>query len=99
MKNIRHVINFSFILLLFVYFTYHTIIGNYSILSYFKLSEQLLEKKITLNKLNTKIESKNRKISRIKDNIDLDYLDELAREKLGYARADELVIYRGVIDK
>jgi len=77
-----------------LYFIYHLVQGQYGLLSWKRLQQHnsaLVQKK-------EKAERKNRclqdKVNRLKPNqLDLDYVEELAREKVGIYHHDDLIIH------
>jgi cell division protein FtsB len=81
------------IYLLVVYFIYHSLNGERGIFAYQRLSKDLENKKVALAKLNSEkntLENKAKLMSN--GNIDIDMLDELARNKLGLAGKNEIVV-------
>lgn len=87
--TVQSTINYLLILIL-IYFIYHTISGNRGVLSYFHLKESLQERKKYLAELviqRKKIEKKTILLN--PNNVDLDFLDELARKELGLINKNE----------
>lgn len=80
-------------LILFCYFTYHSIFGERSIVSLTKLDsrvETLSEKYARLNERRSELEDK---VMRLRPaSLDADMLEERARHVLGYAYPDEKII-------
>lgn len=78
---------------IFIYLIYFLINGDRGIVSYFKIKNQNLENKITLTNLKEKNNFLSDKINRLQTNsMDLDFLDEKIREKIGYLDNGELLI-------
>jgi cell division protein FtsB len=78
----------------FVYFFYHLLTGDRGIWVWYGLSEQvqMLEDQNTV--LAARVARMERRVARLKpDTLDLDYVDELARQRLGVAAAGERVLY------
>lgn len=84
------------LLLTIIYCLYHAFAGSRGLLITLDLDDVILEKKQTLASL-----EKERKVLELKlrgleiDTIDLDYLEELAKEKLGFADPQESVLLIG----
>ncbi|OUR76988.1 hypothetical protein A9Q83_12225 [Alphaproteobacteria bacterium 46_93_T64] len=81
-------------LLAICYFSYHLIEGDRGLFAYLKLQQTLQQETADLqlaqferNKLEKRVRLMNPK------NLDLDMLEERAREVLGLAHPDEIVIY------
>lgn len=80
-------------LLLGAYFVMHAIQGEYGLFNRIQLEaeEQRLIKELTA--LETDLAAIENKTRRLSDSyLDLDLLDQQARDILGYARADEILI-------
>ena len=78
---------------IFFYLIYFLINGERGIISYFKISNLNQEYKTKLSNLKNKNDYYSDKIQRLQTNtIDLDYLDEIIREKTGFIKNDELLI-------
>lgn len=76
------------------YFIYHMIVGRYGLISYFQSIRDLQEKRETLKELKEEIQQQKTKIKGLKSKtLDLDLLDEQAREKLGHTTENEIIIY------
>ena len=66
--------------------------GERGLISYFKkknVESALVQKELDLSKKLNEINNKNKLLS---ENIDLDYLDTLYREKLKFGKEDEIII-------
>lgn len=80
-------------LLLGVYFTYHTLQGEYGIFSRIQVNDEAVTLQKELDEWNDKIKEMQNLTLRLSDNyLDLELLDERAREVLGYIRKDEIII-------
>ena len=75
-----------------LYVAINLISGERGILSYFEkknIEKSLNQKELKLTKKLNNIEKKNKLLS---ENVDLDYLDTLYREKLKFGKKDEILI-------
>tara|TARA_X000000368_G_scaffold389964_1_gene352822 strand:+ start:107 stop:412 length:306 start_codon:yes stop_codon:yes gene_type:complete len=75
-----------------LYFVINLVGGERGLISYFEKSnyEKVLEiKTLKLNSNLEEIENKNKLLSK---NINIDYLDQLYREKLKFGKKDEIII-------
>ena len=75
-----------------LYVGINLISGERGLFSYFEkknIEETLIQKESELIKKLNKIEKKNQLLS---ENVDLDYLDTVYREKLKYGKKDEILI-------
>tara|TARA_Y100000590_G_C15562052_1_gene955165 strand:+ start:856 stop:1152 length:297 start_codon:yes stop_codon:yes gene_type:complete len=76
---------------LLIYIIFNFLDGERGLFSFFEKKEtynQLMQKK---NYINAEIESKEKKILLLSENIDLDYLEILYRKKFFYGKANERV--------
>ena len=76
---------------LFFYIFFHLLDGERGLISYFEKKEQyknMLNKK---NELTIQISGLEHKISLLSDNIDLDYIETLVREKFFFGQKGEKV--------
>ena len=76
---------------LFIYIVFNLLDGERGLFSYFEKKEiqnQLIQKK---NNLKSELVDVERKIILLSDNIDLDYLEILYREKFFYGKPNEKV--------
>ena len=86
--------SFIFAFFLFLYLTYFLINGSGSILTYFKLKNLNISYSEQLNYLNEHNNLLIDKIKRLQPNtLDLDYLDEVARDKHDLTKPDENIIF------
>ena len=86
--------SFIFAFFLFLYLTYFLINGSGSILTYFKLKNLNISYSEQLNYLNEHNNLLIDKIKRLQPNtLDLDYLEEVARDKHNLSKPDENIIF------
>ena len=94
LKN-RIILYLSFLVSFFIliYLVYFLIYGQRGLLQYFYLSNQNLEYTQSLTQLTLENEYLNDRIKRLQPNtVDLDFLDEQVRKKLGLIDKNEIVI-------
>ena len=94
LKN-RIILYFSFLItfFIFLYLVYFLVYGQRGLLQYFYLSKQNQEYKETLSVLNSENQYLSNRIKKLQPNtVDLDFLDEQARKKLGLIDKNEIVI-------
>ena len=94
LKN-RIILYFSFLItfFIFLYLVYFLIYGQRGLLQYFYLSKQNQEYKETLARLTSENQYLNNRIKKLQPNtVDLDFLDEQVRKKLGLIDKNEIVI-------
>ncbi len=83
-----------FVCLLFflLYFTYIAIFGNNGLKSYINLEFEIIELNKNLNSLKKVMHDLEKKTSKLKNELDLDLLDQQSRIVLGLIRNDEIMI-------
>ena len=94
LKN-RIILYLSFLVtfFIFIYLVYFLIYGQRGLLTYFYLSKQNHEYSQNLAKLTLENEYLSNRIKRLQPNtVDLDFLDEQVRKKLGLIDKNEIVI-------
>ena len=94
LKN-RIIIYFSFLItfFIFLYLVYFLVYGQRGLLQYFYLSKQNQEYNETLAQLTSENHYMSNKIMKLQPNtVDLDFLDEQVRKKLGLIDKNEIVI-------
>ena len=94
LKN-RVILYFSFLItfFIFLYLVYFLIYGQRGLLQYFYLSKQNQEYNDTLAQLNSENQYISNRIMKLQPNtVDLDFLDEQVRKKLGLIDKNEIVI-------
>ena len=98
LKN-RVILYLSFLVtfFIFIYLIYFLIYGQRGLLQYFYLSKQNQEYTQKLTKLTSENDYFSDRIKRLQPNtVDLDFLDEQVRKKLGLIDKNEIVI---ILDK
>lgn len=79
--------------MIIIYFLYHALTGERGILATLDINEKITEKKLELEVLQTERALIERKIQQlVSGSIEYDFIDELARQKLGFAADNEKVI-------
>ena len=94
LKN-RIILYFSFLItfFIFLYLVYFLVYGQRGLLKYFYLSKQNQEYNETLVRLTSENQYLNNRIKKLQPNtVDLDFLDEQVRKKLGLIDKNEIVI-------
>ena len=94
LKN-RVILYLSFLVtfFIFIYLVYFLIYGQRGLLQYFHLSKQNQEYNETLAQLNFENQHMSNRIKKLQPNtLDLDFLDEQVRKKLGLIDKNEIVI-------
>ena len=98
LKN-RIFLYFSFLItfFIFLYLVYFLVYGQRGLLQYFYLSKQNQEYNDTLAQLTSENQYMSNRIKKLQPNtVDLDFLDEQVRKKLGLIDKNEIVI---ILDK
>ena len=91
----RIILYFSFLItfFIFLYLVYFLIYGQRGLLQYFYLSKQNQEYTQKLSKLTSENDYFSDRIKRLQPNtVDLDFLDEKVRKKLGLIDKNDIVI-------
>ena len=94
LKN-RIILYFTFLItfFIFLYLVYFLVYGQRGLLQYFYLSKQNQEYNETLAQLTSKNQYMSNRIKKLQPNtVDLDFLDEQVRKKLGLIDKNEIVI-------
>ena len=94
LKN-RLILYFSFLItfFIFLYLVYFLVYGQRGLLQYFYLSKQNQEYNETLAQLTSENKFLSNRIKKLQPNtVDLDFLDEQVRKKLGLIDKNEIVI-------
>ncbi|MDC0498689.1 septum formation initiator family protein [Alphaproteobacteria bacterium] len=94
LKN-RVILYFSFLItfFIFLYLVYFLVYGQRGLLQYFYLSKQNQEYNDTLAQLNSDNQYISNRIMKLQPNtVDLDFLDEQVRKKLGLIDNNEIII-------
>ena len=98
LKN-KIILYFSFLItfFIFLYLVYFLVYGQRGLLQYFYLSKQNQEYNETLAQLSSENQYMSNRIEKLQPNtVDLDFLDEQVRKKLGFIDKNEIVI---ILDK
>ena len=98
LKN-RIILYFSFLItfFIFLYLVYFLVYGQRGLLQYFYLSKQNQEYNERLSQLTSENQYLSNRIKKLQPNtVDLDFLDEQVRKKLGLIYKNEIVI---ILDK
>jgi len=74
-----------------VYLAAHAVIGEHGLVAFVGLQAQEAELNSRLNALTAEREALQAQVDRLRDTVDLDYLDERARLALGAAGENEIV--------
>jgi cell division protein FtsB len=93
-KN-KIILYFSFLITFFIsiYLIYFLINGQRGLLKYFYLTKKNIEYNETFANLKNKNEYYSDRIKRLQTNtVDLDFLDEQVRKKLGFIDKNEMVV-------
>ena len=94
LKN-RIILYFTFLItfFIFLYLVYFLVYGQRGLLQYFYLSKQNQEYNETLAQLTSENQYMSNRIKKLQPNtVDLDFLDEQVRKKLGLIDKNEIVI-------
>ena len=94
LKN-KIILYFSFLItfFIFLYLVYFLVYGQRGLLQYFYLSKQNHEYNETLSQLTSENQYMSNRIKKLQPNtIDLDFLDEQVRKKLGLIDKNEIVV-------
>ena len=94
LKN-RIILYFSFLItfFIFLYLVYFLVYGQRGLLQYFYLSKQNQEYNNQLSQLTSENKYISNRIKKLQPNtVDLDFLDEQVRKKLGLIDKNEIVI-------
>ena len=83
----------SFFILAHVYLAFTALQGNHGLFARMQIDEQMSALRIELDEINTQIAVMENKTKRMSDEfLDLELLDELARERLGYVHPNDRII-------
>jgi cell division protein FtsB len=91
--KLRHIVFPVVIVAMMVYFTYHIFQGQRGVLAWIRLDKKLKEEEVVLNSLTQEKENLEREAYLLRpDSLDLDLLEEKARQVLNFAHSDEVVV-------
>lgn len=82
----------GFFIILIIVILYLMTSSQSSVFTYFKLKKEVIENKKFLNSLQKKSRDLQYNIKKLESN-DLEYLDELARDKHDMSKPDEIIIF------
>ncbi len=92
-QKLRHIIFPAVIVAMMVYFTYHIFQGQRGVLAWIRLDKKLKEQEIILNTLTKEKEYLEKEAYLLRpDSLDIDLLEEKARQVLNFAHPDEVVV-------
>ena len=92
-QKLRHIIFPVVIAALTVYFTYHIFQGQRGVLAWIRLDKKLKEQESVLNSLIKERECLEKEAYLLRpDSLDIDLLEEKARQVLNFAHPDEVVV-------
>lgn len=84
---------FAFTLMLGLYCTYSSVQGDFGLLRRIEIDAEVRQLTEELAALDAEVEAQANRTKRLSDDyLDLDLLDEQAREILGLVRADEVIL-------
>lgn len=84
---------FSLALAASLYFAFAAVQGEYGLFRRAEVKAEILQQQVILKDLMAEIQLMENLTTRLSDNfLDLDLLDQQARDILGYARPDELIL-------
>jgi cell division protein FtsB len=76
-----------------LYFSYHALAGEQGLAAWTRLQEEERELAARLAEITLERDALEASLSRLRDEtLDVDYIEELARTKLSYARPDEVLV-------
>ncbi len=78
----------------FCYFSFHLVHGDRGLFAYMKMQEKYAKLSLEYKSIAGENEKLDKKIGLIKNNIDLDLLEELAQKQLGIVKKGAIVILR-----
>lgn len=91
--RLRHIVFPVVIVATLVYFTYHIFQGQRGVLAWIRLDKKLKEEEAILNALTQEKETLEKETYLLRpDSLDIDLLEEKARQVLNFAHPDEVVI-------
>jgi cell division protein FtsB len=91
--RLRHIVFPVVLVAMMVYFTYHIFQGQRGVLAWIRLDKKLKEEEIILNSLTQEKETLEKEAYLLRpDSLDVDLLEEKARQVLNFAHPDEVVV-------
>lgn len=92
-SQIRLLAIFAVALAASLYFAFAAVQGEYGLFRRAEINAEILQQQLILNDLNAEIQEMENLTRRLSDTyLDLDLLDEQARDVLGYARPNEIIL-------
>ena len=83
----------SFFILAHAYLAFTALQGNHGLFARMQIDEQMSALRVELDEINAQIAVMENKTKRMSDEfLDLELLDELARERLGYVHPNDRII-------
>ncbi|NQV59365.1 MAG: septum formation initiator family protein [Alphaproteobacteria bacterium] len=93
-RNLRRAVTPCLGFCALLYFGYHTVQGDRGVIAYLRLSANLERTEMALQESNETRQVLARRVILLRpENLDRDMLDEQARQILGLAHPDDVVIY------
>ena len=93
--RLRHLVVPMVCLLVATYFAYHAVYGSHGLLAWMDQADEISALKVDLEAAQTQRQRLEHHVTLLRpESLDPDLLDERARATLGYARPDEITIYR-----
>ena len=84
---------FSFFILAHIYLAFTALQGNHGLFARIQIEDQISELRNELDEIDSQIAVMENKTRRMSDGyLDLELLDELARERLGYVHPNDRII-------
>ncbi|MBI1359597.1 MAG: septum formation initiator [Alphaproteobacteria bacterium] len=93
MKFVNAIVLPTILVGVILYFSYHALAGEQGLAHWAQLQTQEDDLRAQLADIEARRDALKVSIARLKDDtLDLDYVEEIARTKLSYARPDELLV-------
>jgi cell division protein FtsB len=93
MQALRTTMPFVLLAAAIVYFSYHALAGEQGLAQWTRLQAEQKGLEAKMGELKAEREKLAHHVARLRDEtLDLDYIEELARTKLSYARRDEVLV-------
>ncbi len=92
-KKLRHYVTPCLVVLVIIYFAFYTLFGQRGLYRMFELQDHLQVTQIEYHEILKQRADLERNVALLKpNNLDIDMLDQRAREVLGLAHPDDIVI-------
>jgi cell division protein FtsB len=93
MRVLKTTLPIVMLALAIMYFSYHALAGDQGLAQWTRLQAEQKVLQAKIDALRGEREVLQRHVARLRDeSLDLDYIEELARTKLSYARRDEMLV-------